>query len=185
MALDYALLVSLNEKPSSGYELARRFERSIGYFWYASHQQIYRVLARMESAGWVDAVIHPGETAPDRKVFTVTDAGNAEMLRWLMEAEEPAGLRDTLMIKLRGSVFSDPAKLIPELERHRAIHQERLENYRQIEQRDFGGVLDKQRAVQYQILKLGIQYELEKFNWCAETLALIRSFHPSTKESDT
>ena len=31
-------------EPASGLELARRFDRSIGYFWHATHQQIYRVL---------------------------------------------------------------------------------------------------------------------------------------------
>lgn len=51
MALDHAILVSLLEQPGSGYELARRFERSIGYFWTATHQQIYRVLGRMVGDG--------------------------------------------------------------------------------------------------------------------------------------
>ncbi len=83
MALDHALLVSLLEKPSSGYELARRFDRSIGYFWHATHQQIYRVLARMETAAWISAEIQAGESAPDRKVFSVSDAGRAELERWM------------------------------------------------------------------------------------------------------
>ncbi|MGA7054394.1 MAG: PadR family transcriptional regulator, partial [Mycobacterium sp.] len=42
MALPHAILVSLCERDGSGYELARRFDRSIGYFWAATHQQIYR-----------------------------------------------------------------------------------------------------------------------------------------------
>ena len=45
MSLAHAVLTSLIEKPSSGYELARRFDKSIGYFWHATHQQIYRELA--------------------------------------------------------------------------------------------------------------------------------------------
>ena len=53
MALEHAILVALLEQPGSGYELARRFERSIGRFWTATHQQIYRVLGRMEGDGWV------------------------------------------------------------------------------------------------------------------------------------
>jgi hypothetical protein len=61
MSLDHALLVSLLEKPSSGYELARRFDRSIGYFWHATHQQIYKVLARMEEAGWISGEVQAGE----------------------------------------------------------------------------------------------------------------------------
>jgi len=40
MSIQHALLTSLLEKPSSGYELARRFDKSMGYFWSATHQQI-------------------------------------------------------------------------------------------------------------------------------------------------
>ena len=53
MALEHAILVSLRERPAAGLDLARRFDRSIGFFWSATHQQIYRVLARMEADGWV------------------------------------------------------------------------------------------------------------------------------------
>jgi DNA-binding PadR family transcriptional regulator len=53
MALEHALLVALREQPASGLELAKRFGRSIGFFWSATHQQIYRVLGRMEADGWV------------------------------------------------------------------------------------------------------------------------------------
>ena len=53
VALPHAILVSLCEQSGSGYELARRFDRSIGYFWAATHQQIYRTLRAMEDDGWV------------------------------------------------------------------------------------------------------------------------------------
>mgnify|MGYP006161823219 CR=1 FL=1 len=53
MALEHALLVALREQPASGLDLARRFEKSIGFFWHATHQQIYRVLGRMERDGWI------------------------------------------------------------------------------------------------------------------------------------
>ena len=53
MALPHAILVSLCEQAGSGYELAHRFDRSIGFFWAATHQQIYRTLRAMEGDGWV------------------------------------------------------------------------------------------------------------------------------------
>lgn len=71
MALEHAILVSLLEQPGSGYELARRFERSIGYFWTATHQQIYRVLKRMESGGWIDVREVPQQARPDKKEYSV------------------------------------------------------------------------------------------------------------------
>ena len=59
MSLAHALLTSLLEQPSSGYDLARRFDKSIGHFWQATHQQIYRELGRMEKAGWIRSDADP------------------------------------------------------------------------------------------------------------------------------
>ena len=39
MSLRHAILTALIEKPSSGLALTRRFDRSIGYFWQATHQE--------------------------------------------------------------------------------------------------------------------------------------------------
>ena len=36
MALEHALLVALSERPASGLELTRRFEKSLGFFWHAN-----------------------------------------------------------------------------------------------------------------------------------------------------
>ncbi|RYJ06811.1 MAG: PadR family transcriptional regulator, partial [Actinomycetales bacterium] len=47
MSLRFAILTALTERAATGSELARRFDRSIGYFWPASHQQIYRELDRL------------------------------------------------------------------------------------------------------------------------------------------
>ena len=48
MSLKFAILTSLTERSGSGIELARRFDKSIGYFWPATHQQIYRELDRLD-----------------------------------------------------------------------------------------------------------------------------------------
>ncbi|MDZ4254536.1 MAG: PadR family transcriptional regulator [Sulfuritalea sp.] len=186
MALDHALLVSLLEKPSSGYELARRFDRSIGYFWHATHQQIYRVLARMEEAGWLDAEVQPGEAAPDRKVFTVTASGRAELSRWMAQPLDPEGTRNALMVKMRGAAFGDPHELIAELEHHRAVHANRLTAYRVIEARDFAGehgpgAVDTQRALQYMVHKAGLRFEQGWLEWCEEALDLLRSMKPAKR----
>ena len=185
MALDHALLVSLLEKPSSGYELARRFDRSIGYFWHATHQQIYRVLSRMEASQWIHADVRAGETAPDRKVFTVTKGGRAELSRWMAEPLDPEGTRNALMVKMRGAAFGDPRDLIAELEHHRATHANRLTCYRIIEARDFAGTLDPQRALQYMVHKAGLRFEQGWLEWCEEALDLLRSMKPATQRRTT
>ncbi|BDZ59419.1 PadR family transcriptional regulator [Barrientosiimonas endolithica] len=64
MSLQHAICVSLAEQSASGYELTRRFDRSLGFFWSASHQQIYRTLARMEELELVSATVEPGRERP-------------------------------------------------------------------------------------------------------------------------
>ncbi len=177
MALEHAILVSLSERTGSGYELTRRFEKSIGLFWSATHQQIYRVLKRMEEAGWVvvDVVAQSGR--PDKKVYTVSDGGRAALVRWLAEPDPSAGPVE-LAVKIRGATFGDPAKVAEEIVRHRAHHAERLDVYRQIEKRDFPSpaALTGQHLHQYLVLRGGIRVEEGQVEWFDEVLAALH--HP-------
>ena len=64
MSLKFAILTSLTERSGSGIELARRFDKSIGYFWPATHQQIYRELDRLATDGLIREI--PGDGLPRR-----------------------------------------------------------------------------------------------------------------------
>lgn len=68
MSLAHVLLTSLIEKPSTGIELARRFDRSMGFFWNATHQQIYRELSAMQSKGWISTIEDDGATSRKKPI---------------------------------------------------------------------------------------------------------------------
>lgn len=208
MALEHAILVSLLEKPGSGYELARRFERSIGYFWTATHQQIYRVLKRMEDDGWVDARTVPQQGRPDKKEYSVADLGRAALSSWLHDPIEPESVRHDLAVKIRGAAFDDPAALIREVERHRQAHRDRLARYLAGEARDFAAPdsmapgsaaagagaagagppgagaanppapPDAERELQHVVLRGGIAYERMMIDWLDDVLATLAGFGP-------
>jgi DNA-binding PadR family transcriptional regulator len=176
MSLDHALLVSLLEKPSSGYELARRFDKSIGHFWHATHQQIYKVLARMEVSGWIASEVQRSDTAPDSKRFAVTAQGRQALATWIAEPSSVDRARSELMVKFRGAAFDDPAKLIPTLRAHRAEHAAMLATYLDNEAKAFAHrTLSAQQHLQYQVMKLGIISEQAWLAWCDDALHLIES----------
>jgi DNA-binding PadR family transcriptional regulator len=180
MALEHAILVSLTERAGSGYELARRFDRSIGYFWPATHQQIYRVLRRMDEAGWVKHTEIAQDGRPDKKVYRVAAAGRAELTRWLAEPEDPAVLRDGLGVKLRGASLGSVDVVFKEIERHRAEHATRLEVYRSIQKRDFPkpSTLHGRDLHQYLVLRGGIRAEESFTAWCDEVIEALRKDNP-------
>ncbi|MFD2489787.1 PadR family transcriptional regulator [Amycolatopsis jiangsuensis] len=176
MALEHAILVSLSERSGSGYELARRFEKSIGLFWSASHQQIYRVLKRMVREGWVAADVVAQDGRPDKKVYTVSAPGRAELRRWLAEPSPAAGPQE-LAVKLRGASFGDAGAVAAEITRHRDAHAAQLELYRRIEKRDFPGPdrLRGRSLHQYLVLRGGIRVEEGQVEWLEEIRAALHA----------
>ncbi|MFZ6872061.1 PadR family transcriptional regulator [Undibacterium sp. Di27W] len=174
MSLPHALLTSISEKPSSGYDLARRFDKSIGYFWHATHQQIYRELARMEEQGWVESSEVEGGRA-GKKQFKVLPNGTEELRRWARESSEPNRQRDEMMVKLRADAAIGPLGLAAEFERRLQLHEQELQTYRDIEKRDFSSsLLSREDKLRYLILKAGITFEESKIQWTREALQILR-----------
>jgi len=198
MSTQHALLISLIEKPSSGYDLARRFDKSIGYFWHATHQQIYRELGRMAELGWIaadetarEATTQPttqpaaqstDNAAPEgnavekknrKKVYGVLPAGRQELVRWVLSPGAGLDQREEILVKLRADAAIGPLGLDQEMLRLIALHEERLALYRNIERKDFAGTLDRRQKIQHALLMRGIQFQENWVKWGRELLPLL------------
>ena len=172
MPLEHALLVALSERPASGLELTRRFEKSLGFFWHATHQQIYRVLARMEADGWV-TVETVGQTGrPDKKVYAVSAAGRQVLTDWLAEPMGSETFRSELAVKLRGASYGDRAALTTNLLEARADHATRLAHYEKFETEQFPDptALGEAGLDQWLVLRGGIRMEQFWVEWITEYL---------------
>ena len=172
MALEHAILVSLSERPGSGLELAHRFERSIGFFWSATHQQIYRVLRRMEDDGWVTSSTVAQRDRPDRRVYTVSAAGAQVLRSWLEAPVATEQFRSEIAVKLRGASYGDRAAVLDTVREHLADHRTRLAHYEQLAARDFPettGLTGRKLDV-YLVLRGGIRLEQFWVDWLTEYL---------------
>ena len=174
MSLKFAILTSLSERAGSGIELARRFDKSIGYFWPATHQQIYRELDRLASAELIRGL--PQEGAPKRgqpKQFAVTASGRDLLENWIGEDDEPEPMRSALAVRVRAAAVTGRTReLRRAVDHHRRRRLERLESYLEIEQRDFSTVDtgDPRAVLQHRVLMLGIEGERLWLDWCDATL---------------
>ena len=82
MSLDQILLGLLRD-PATGYDLKSTFSEGIRHFWSAELSQIYPTLKRLERRGMLRSRVEPSAKGPDRKVYSLTDTGREELLRWL------------------------------------------------------------------------------------------------------
>ncbi|GHD35526.1 PadR family transcriptional regulator [Nocardiopsis kunsanensis] len=166
MSLPHAILTALLEKPSSGSELTRRFDRSIGYFWSATHQQIYRELGKLERAELIRTLPGGAPTRGQKKEYEVLAAGREELVRWVDRREDPKVARDPLPLRLRAAGVVGLGDLVDELRRHRDLHRDRLEEYREFERRDYPAEpATRQERVQWLVLRGGIDMEAGWISW--------------------
>ena len=165
MSLAHALLAALSHAPATGYDLSHHFERSLGHFWPASHQQIYRELARLEAEGWVEFEAQAGAGRPGRKIYRLTSPGCSELQRWLALPGEPPPIRDALLVRLYGG--AEPEVLLTELRRQQDFHRQRLEFYQQIETAYFPepARLDYKRRLIWLTLQAGLMYQRQRLAW--------------------
>ncbi|MFF7331287.1 PadR family transcriptional regulator [Streptomyces sp. NPDC090306] len=173
MSLPHAILTALLEKPSSGLELTRRFDRSIGYFWSATHQQIYRELGRLEAEGHIRALPAEQPARGQKKSYEVLPAGRAELARWTAAPQDPRPMRDPLLLRLRAAAVVGTAGLEDDLRRHLDLHERQLAEYRQIEERDFppGAGTARRDRLQHLVLRAGIDLETFWTRWLTDALA--------------
>ncbi|WP_073952672.1 PadR family transcriptional regulator [Streptomyces kebangsaanensis] len=171
MSLPHAILTALLEKPSSGLELTRRFDKSIGYFWSATHQQIYRELGKLEADGLIRTLPSEQPARGQRKSYEVLPAGRAELARWTAAAQEPKPHRDALLLRLRAAAVVGTAGLEADLRRHLELHERQLAEYRQIERRDFPPGRDSpEDRLRHLVLRAGIDLETFWTQWLRHAL---------------
>ncbi|MFF2063324.1 PadR family transcriptional regulator [Streptomyces sp. NPDC058200] len=171
MSLPHAILTALLEKPSSGLELTRRFDRSIGYFWSSTHQQIYRELGRLEGAGFIRALPSAQPARGQKKEYEVLPAGRAELTAWVSTAEDPKPARDALLLRMRAAAVVGTHGLGSELRRHLALHQEQLAEYAGIEERHFPPEKDAEEdRLRHLVLRAGIDLERFWIEWLARAI---------------
>lgn len=171
MSLPHAILTALLEKPSSGLELTRRFDKSIGYFWSATHQQIYRELGKLEAEGHIRELPSEQPARGQKKSYEVLPAGRAELARWTAASQDPKPLRDTMLLRLRASAVVGTAGIEADLRRHLDLHQRQLEEYEEIQTRDFPPGKDTaQDRLRHLVLRAGIDLETFWTRWLAHAL---------------
>lgn len=100
MSLTHTLLGLLILHPRTGYDLYKRMEHAAFLLESASLRRIYPTLKRMHEQELVTFEVQPQEGKPDRKIYSVTDKGEAEFLTWLREPPEPDNFQiDHLLTK--------------------------------------------------------------------------------------
>ncbi|MFB6805681.1 PadR family transcriptional regulator [Streptomyces sp. NPDC056387] len=180
MALRHAVLAALLDEELSGYQLAKAFDLGVANFWHALPQQLYAELTRLENDGLITGREVVQDARPNKRLFTVTDAGLAELERFTASAAKPASIRDDLLVKVQAADHVDTATLVDRLTERAAFARAKVEL--------FGGLLRTMRGDRteedflrhgecvgpYLTCLRGLAFEQGNRDWCERTIAVLR-----------
>jgi DNA-binding PadR family transcriptional regulator len=124
-----SLLGFLHDGPMTGWDLVATAEQRIGDFWSLTRSQVYRELASMAEAGLIVAG-QPGRR--ERVPYTLTDAGRATFAAWVAREPGPETIRFPLLLAIIFGRHLPPGQLAAIVQRHEALHADRLAGYEQI-----------------------------------------------------
>ncbi|MEL6270755.1 MAG: PadR family transcriptional regulator [Chloroflexota bacterium] len=175
--LKYILLGFLQYGPMTGYDLKRVIDFSTTHFWHAYHSQIYSTLRKMDADGLVASETDDsGGDKLSRRVYTLTEAGEATLNAWLGEpmTELPAH-KDESMVRVFFSGRRDKDAVLSELRLQRELHQQKLATYRSytadnLLPEDIDADMSREAGFWAMTLRHGMEYETMYIHWLDEMI---------------
>lgn len=176
MSLPHAILGLLTVMPMTGYDLkTQAFDNTIAHFWQADQAQIYRTLAAMAEQGWVECTLEVQRDRPNRKVYHITEAGRAELLRWLHTEQPLPVYREPFLVQMFFAGELDRATVLEHITRQRAGHQARLSHYQSIQVPAHDDPeLARKRVFWKMTLEMGMAMERAYIDWLDQCEAVVR-----------
>lgn len=132
MSLSHTVLGFLSLGSMTGYDLKKYMDNSTQFFWHAELSQIYPTLKQLESNGLIKAEVIPQDGKPDKKVYSITKTGRAELINWLSEPlDETPPTKSPVLLKLFFLETLDKKDILSQMRRQLEAQRSRLKRYQQ------------------------------------------------------
>ncbi|BAZ48478.1 PadR-like family transcriptional regulator [Nostoc sp. NIES-4103] len=176
MSLAHTILGFLQQGKMTGYDLKTScFDECIAHLWPADQAQIYRTLDKLVEQGWISCSIEIQCDRPNRKVYDLTEAGKAELIRWLGCHQPLPTIREPLSVQLFFAAQLPNEAIIQLLEQQLAARSEKLTKCKNIELPMLGDQFaTREQMMQRLVLDLAIRREQTYIDWLMTAIDVIR-----------
>jgi DNA-binding PadR family transcriptional regulator len=185
MSLRDAVLAALLEAESSGYDLAKSFDASVANFWMATPQQLYRELDRLAEQGLIQARVVEQERRPNKRMYSLTEAGHEAIHQFTAKAPRPCVIRDELMVKVSAADAGNALAVRDFIVERLRWATAKLQRYERFRTRLLDGHSEEEYLAQtervgpYLTLLRGIAFEQENVRWAERALTIIERRLPA------
>ena len=180
MSLKYAILGLLNYTDMHGYRIKNHIEKNFEYMWAINFGQIYPNLKGLEKDGLIamTEVLPSANGGPHKKLYSITDKGREEFIRWLSESpEQPMLVRSPFLLKFPFFGFGDSARALEIIDDQIILVEKQLEKRKKNFER-----WEKQGVYVRLMAELGITQNEKYLEWLKEARIEIERHHSMTDQ---
>jgi DNA-binding PadR family transcriptional regulator len=180
MSLPYVILGLLRQQERTGYDLKTEcFDHCLVHLWPADQAQIYRTLDKLESHGWITCTVEIQRDRPNRKIYQITETGEAELNQWLQTHQPLPIWREPLLVQLYFADRLPNEAIVDLLQQELAARQEKLAQCQTIAVSPLNNLVSsREQKLNQLVLELVTQREQTYLNWLKNAIEMLQS-HPN------
>ncbi|OQX29375.1 MAG: hypothetical protein B0D92_04080 [Spirochaeta sp. LUC14_002_19_P3] len=173
----YAILGILADAPRSGYEIKKLCDQFLSFFWNENYGNIYPALKKMEAEGLVTMERMKQDGSPDKKVYTITEAGHTALKDWLRRPPDFRILREELLLQIFFGQTIGAAPFREKIERQKKWCQsiiDRLNEVREYVETEIAPERQEDNLPYWlATLRFGLRFYQMESDWCDEAQAIL------------
>lgn len=176
----YVILGILSFGECSGYDIKKRIENEIGYFYKVSNGQIYPVLKKLLLQKNASYTVEKEDGKPYRKVYSITEQGYGVLKEWLDRKDHQS---NELLLRLYFGSIQPIGKSIQLINDFKAIKEKYLETYNHIEEGFNMSTIEKpQEYYSYFTLRYGQLLTKAYIDWSNEVLSTLQDMEKASEK---
>lgn len=176
--IDVVILGFLHHEPMTGYDIKKRIDNELKYFFNGSFGNIYPALNSLEGADCIEKQ-EMNDSGRGRIVYTITSKGEKYLNDWIKQQNSKDELRYETLLKIFFGACVDREDILRQIENFEKKTQENLRML-QFFEKNLEGVIGESEDHLYFLLtvRFGIETYKGQLNWCKEAKKNINAYTP-------
>lgn len=174
--IDMVILGLLAHENLTGYDIKKRIDNSIRFFWKGSFGSIYPALNVMEKEGLVQKVKSSEKMKGREKIpYEITAGGKKALISWLEDSKAVNDLKYETLLKVFFGGVTDPETSIKTIGEFELEIREALKLLRMYKDNLEKVLDDKDHVYYYLTVSFGVETYEGYLRWCKEAKGILKN----------
>ena len=173
--IDVVILGLLSHEDLTGYDIKKRIDGAISFFWKGSFGSIYPALGAMEKAGQINKYEADDSGSRKKIIYHITDKGIKDLKQWLKDKQVTNELKYETLLKLYFGGVEKPETTLYNIEIFETKIKEELEVLKMYEKNLKKGTDNDDHKYFLLTVMFGIETYEAYLRWCVKAKKLLKN----------